>query len=195
MEALLAANLLLIPLDDEGRWYRYHHLFAELLRHQLQRTQPETIPAFRQASHWYASHDRPAEAIEHSISPAEIAAQCSVLIETYGWKLLRPGLRPTHEEVGLQSLPAQWRDASPRTNLDFAWMHLLRGQIGEILPYLGQAQAAIAGLQSHAPAAQELRAECLALQANLLQVPGNLTESVESRPTAPSHWRKPELTA
>ncbi|MBP7961040.1 MAG: hypothetical protein KBG20_00465 [Caldilineaceae bacterium] len=178
LEALLAANLFLIPLDDEGRWYRYHHLFAELLRHQLQRTQPETIPALhRRASHWYASHDRPAEAIEHSLVGEDFARSVE-LIETHGWKLLNQGYA-RRMEGWIQSLPAQWRDSSPRTNLDFAWMHLLRGQIGEILPYLGQAQAALTGLQSHAPAAQDLRAECLALQANLLQVQGNLTESVE----------------
>ena len=41
LEELEAANVFVIPLDDERRWYRYHHLFADLLRHQLRRTMPE----------------------------------------------------------------------------------------------------------------------------------------------------------
>lgn len=178
LEELLAANLFLIPLDDEGRWYRYHHLFAELLRHQLQRTQPQAIPELhRRASDWYASHDRPAEAIEHSLA-GEAFPTGVALIETHGWRLLNQGYA-RRMEGWIESLPAQWRAPSPRTNLDFAWMHLLRGQIADIPPYLDQAQAALAALELDAPAAQDLRAECLALQANLLQVQGRLAESVE----------------
>ena len=178
LEELLAANLFLIPLDDEGRWYRYHHLFAELLRHQLQRTQPQAIPELhRRASDWYASHDRPAEAIEHSLAGETFAASVA-LIETHGWRLLNQGYA-RRMEGWIESLPAQWRASSPRTNLDFAWMHLLRGQVDEIPPYLEQAQTALAALELDAPAAQELRAESLALQANLLQVQGRLAESVE----------------
>lgn len=178
LEELLAANLFLVPLDDEGRWYRYHHLFAELLRHQLQRTQPEMLPGLhRRAGDWYASHDRPAEAIEHSLAGGDFAASVD-LIETHGWKLLNHGYA-RRMEGWIDSLPAQWRNPSPRTNLDFAWMHLLRGQIDEIPPYLAQAQAALAEREPDAPTVRALRAESLALQANLLQVQGRLTESVE----------------
>jgi LuxR family transcriptional regulator, maltose regulon positive regulatory protein len=63
------ANLFVIPLDDERRWFRYHHLFGGLLRHELARASPER-PAMlhRRAALWYAEHDDAAEAIGHAIA-------------------------------------------------------------------------------------------------------------------------------
>ena len=58
LEKLEQANLFLTPLDDERLWYRYHQLFAEALRHRLQRRQPELVPELhRRASAWYEQHD------------------------------------------------------------------------------------------------------------------------------------------
>src|SRR6201984_3938423 len=55
------ANLFLIPLDDERRWFRYHHLFGGLLRHELTRTAPERPSALhRPAAQGYAEHGRAA---------------------------------------------------------------------------------------------------------------------------------------
>jgi len=62
------ANLFLIPLDDERQWYRYHHLFAELLRKRLVQTRPDRITELHQrASHWYAEHYFLSEAIDHAL--------------------------------------------------------------------------------------------------------------------------------
>ena len=62
-------NLFLIPLDNRRCWYRYHHLFADLLRNQLKASQPDLVPALhRQASAWYAANDLRPEAIAHSLA-------------------------------------------------------------------------------------------------------------------------------
>ncbi len=54
LERLEEANLFLIPQDNERRWYRYHHLFAEVLRNQLEATQPDLVPTLhRRASEWF----------------------------------------------------------------------------------------------------------------------------------------------
>ncbi len=54
LEQLERQNLFVMPLDDDRTWYRYHHLFAEALRHQLQRTEPELVLAcHRRAAQWY----------------------------------------------------------------------------------------------------------------------------------------------
>jgi hypothetical protein len=45
LEQLARANLFILPLDDQGQWYRYHHLFADLLRHYLQQAPPSFLPA------------------------------------------------------------------------------------------------------------------------------------------------------
>jgi len=66
------ANLFLIPLDDERHWFRYHHLFGGLLRHELARTAPQQPSALhRQAAQWYAQNGDPAEAIGHAISSGD----------------------------------------------------------------------------------------------------------------------------
>jgi LuxR family maltose regulon positive regulatory protein len=68
LEMLDRANLFIVPLDNERRWYRYHHLFADLLRLRLRRTQPEKQPMLHlKASEWYESNGFTDEAIEHSL--------------------------------------------------------------------------------------------------------------------------------
>lgn len=77
LEALDRANLFVVPLDDERRWYRYHHLFAEVLRDRLQREQPALLPILHQrASLWCEQHSLPLEAVQHAllIPDAERAA-------------------------------------------------------------------------------------------------------------------------
>jgi LuxR family maltose regulon positive regulatory protein len=69
VEYLERANLFIIPLDNERRWYRYHHLFAELLRNRLTRAYPDQIAELhRRASDWYAYNDLPNEAITHALA-------------------------------------------------------------------------------------------------------------------------------
>ncbi len=73
LEQLERANLFLIPLDEEQRWYRYHHLFAEFLRKQLKQFWSERIPQLHQrASDWYAGNHLPSEAIRHALAAGDI---------------------------------------------------------------------------------------------------------------------------
>jgi LuxR family maltose regulon positive regulatory protein len=68
LEMLDSANLFIVPLDNERRWYRYHRLFADLLRRRLRQTQPELQPTLHlRASEWYDSNGFTQEAIEHSL--------------------------------------------------------------------------------------------------------------------------------
>ena len=58
LETLERGNLFIIPLDDQRQWYRYHHLFAEVLQAHLKEAQPERVPALhRRASAWYEQND------------------------------------------------------------------------------------------------------------------------------------------
>jgi ATP/maltotriose-dependent transcriptional regulator MalT len=66
------ANLFLVPLDDEHRWFRYHHLFGGLLRHELARTAPDRASVLHQrAARWYADRGDAAEAIGHAIASGD----------------------------------------------------------------------------------------------------------------------------
>ena len=69
LEYLDRNNLFVVPLDEERRWYRYHHLFADLLRQRLQQTLPNAVRELHhRASTWYEQQGHMAEAIEHALS-------------------------------------------------------------------------------------------------------------------------------
>ncbi|HUT18438.1 MAG TPA: AAA family ATPase, partial [Anaerolineae bacterium] len=72
LERLERDNLFLVPLDDERRWYRYHHLFGELLRSRLAREAPDLVPALhRTASDWFERTGRGEEAISHVLAAGD----------------------------------------------------------------------------------------------------------------------------
>jgi LuxR family maltose regulon positive regulatory protein len=70
---LAGSNLLLVPLDRRGQWYRYHHLFRDMLLGQLRRQEPGLIPVLhRRAAQWFERNGLPEEALEHSMSGADV---------------------------------------------------------------------------------------------------------------------------
>src|SRR5260370_1221200 len=73
VEPLERANLFVVALDDERRWYRCHHLFAQVLRTHLQQASPALVPTLhRRASAWYEQHDLPAEAVQHALAMPDV---------------------------------------------------------------------------------------------------------------------------
>jgi LuxR family maltose regulon positive regulatory protein len=69
LEEIGRCQLFLVPLDNTRRWYRYHVLFAEALRHELDRAEPGLAPLLhRRASAWHRRHGTTAEAIDHAIA-------------------------------------------------------------------------------------------------------------------------------
>src|SRR5918997_1316524 len=72
LERLERENLLVVPLDDERVWYRYHHLFADFLRGRLEREQPERLaPLHLRASEWFEENALVAEAVRHALSAGD----------------------------------------------------------------------------------------------------------------------------
>jgi LuxR family transcriptional regulator, maltose regulon positive regulatory protein len=70
---LARSNLLLVPLDRRGKWYRYHHLFRDMLRAELDRMEPELIPVLlRRAAAWCVRNDLPEPALEYSIAAGDV---------------------------------------------------------------------------------------------------------------------------
>ena len=81
LEYLEHANLFIVPLDDERHWYRYHHLFADVLRMHLMAEQPDQVSALhRRASEWYEHNGSTADAIRHALA-AEDFARAADLVE------------------------------------------------------------------------------------------------------------------
>ncbi len=81
LEYLEQSNIFLVSLDEKRRWYRYHHLFAEVLRHRLQRLCPDLLPELHlKASLWYENHGETATAIEHALLSSD-TDRAATLIE------------------------------------------------------------------------------------------------------------------
>jgi LuxR family transcriptional regulator, maltose regulon positive regulatory protein len=75
------ATFFVVPLDDKRQWYRYHHLFAEVLHAYLMAEQPEQVAALhRRASAWFEQHGQAADAIRHALA-AEDFAHAADLVE------------------------------------------------------------------------------------------------------------------
>jgi len=175
LEQLLNANLFLIPLDDEGRWYRYHPLFADLLRdRQLARLEEETAELHRRASRWYAQAGMGGEAIDHALAAADYAAALA-LIEANAPDLLMQWHKKRVQDW-MQALPPEWAAQSPKTTLAFTWM-LLTVDPSQALPHLERLQAMFSDPQIEIDPA--LRAQWLALQASLLIAEGRTVEGIE----------------
>ena len=97
LAVLAESNLLLVPLDHRDQWFRYHHLFRDLLRAELERTEPDLVPVLRRrAAAWHLQHDEPEEAMEYAIlaGDVDLAAQ---LLETLWSPLYRHGRIATLE--------------------------------------------------------------------------------------------------
>jgi len=83
IEVLERENLFLVPLDDNRRWYRYHHLFAQLLRSRLARTEPALMTTLHErASAWYEQAGRAEDAVQHALA-ADDATRAVQLIARY----------------------------------------------------------------------------------------------------------------
>jgi LuxR family maltose regulon positive regulatory protein len=125
LEILENANLFIVPLDGERRWYRYHHLFADLLRNQLKASQPDFVPALhRQASAWYAANDLRPEAIAHSLA-AEDWERVAQLIDEVVNDVMGGGAYLTDVLGWLDTLPQEVVRARPRLGIVRAWMLML----------------------------------------------------------------------
>jgi len=80
IEVLERENLFLVPLDDNRQWYRYHHLFAQLLRSQLARTEPGIVRSLHQrASAWHQFSGSTEEAVSHSLAADDITTAVDLI--------------------------------------------------------------------------------------------------------------------
>ena len=73
LESLERANLFVVPLDDSRHWYRYHHLFADVLRAHLHEERPEDVAGLHaRAADWYAASGEPVPAVRHAIASGDV---------------------------------------------------------------------------------------------------------------------------
>ena len=144
-DAMLAqlerANLFLVPLDHERRWYRYHHLFGELLRKRQSRG--DLADLHRRASDWYASNGLDLDALHHAAAANDIS-RAARLVEGNGMPLhFRGAVAPVLS--WLATLPPAELDARPSLWVNYASALLFVGRMGDVESRLKAAEAALLG--------------------------------------------------
>lgn len=129
LDDLLHANVFLVPLDRRGEWFRYHALFADLLRSQLARRGPVAVARqHRRAAHWFAEEDRPLDALSHSVSAEDWDGATAILADR--WLELRDADGGATLDRVLAAFPPGAIDARPEAALVAAVRCLDRGEHG-----------------------------------------------------------------
>jgi LuxR family maltose regulon positive regulatory protein len=181
LETLEQANLFIVPLDDERRWYRYHHLFAQVLRAFLQRAAGvEGVASLHlQAAQWYEAHGEVNQAFKHALAAQDFERAARLIEENW----LRVGHAGQMNTIlrWLASLPEAIVRARPLLSLAYAWALWLTGQMEAVEPHLDAAAAGwdrpeAAG--EAGPGSAPWRAGGVALRLQLARDRGQLQEAV-----------------
>jgi LuxR family maltose regulon positive regulatory protein len=155
-------NLFLIPLDTDGRWFRYQHLFAEVLYTLLERDHPEEIGVLHlKAAEWFDSEGYPDEAVDHALRSGDMLRARELVLKHWLAVLHRGEVATVLR--WLNALPESANDADPYVPLARCWALFLSWQFSAIEPHLEQAnnayerlvnEGSLSGVQQDQVAAQ-----------------------------------------
>ncbi len=128
LEDLERGNLFIVPLDDKRQWYRYHHLFADVLQARLMEEQPDKVPVLhRQASEWFEQNGLRSDAIRQAFI-AEDFERAAGLVE-----LARRAMEMSFQTVTwlgwVKKLPDELVRSRPVLSVGYAWALLDRGEL------------------------------------------------------------------
>ena len=175
LDALERGNLFVIPLDDQRQWYRYHHLFADVLQAHLMEAQPDQVSSLHQrASAWYEQNGLPPDAIRHALA-AEDFERAAGLIEL-AWSAMDISYQSSTWLGWVKALPDGLIRARPVLSVGYAWALLDGGE-------LEASEARLAGRRTLAGHARRTRWS-LWIKNNFARCP---LRSPPPGPTAP--WR------
>jgi LuxR family transcriptional regulator, maltose regulon positive regulatory protein len=142
------SNSFLLALDNRRQWYRYHHLFRELLRNELAGTDPPgAAAAGRRAAGWLRRHGEPAEAISHLVAAGDVKEAGELIASSW----LPVATSGRHETVRgwLELLPAPFIDGDSRLCVAGALTAIATGRLDEVEHWISQAARAPAGGPFH----------------------------------------------
>ena len=176
LEQVERDNLFLVPLDTTRQWYRYHHLFGELLRHELRRSHPEWVAELhRRAYRWYRAEGAVPDAIEHAAAAGD-SGDAAELIATHWNDYFNRGHLETVDRW-LSALPADAVRGDPRLALARAWLALDRGRLDEADRWIDAAEERLGEDDSWDPA---VRADAAVLRSTHSFKAGDLAQAREA---------------
>ncbi len=190
LEQLEQTNLLLVPLDEQRRWYRYHQLLATFLRNRLLAQRPSALrPLHLAAAAWYQAEGIPAEAILHLLA-VEAWAEAAQMIERSVDGVLLRG-ETASVQRWLAALPPAVIQARPSLSITRAWMAVLSGQDGEQAVLIEAAVHALAEADKRGELTDAARVhnqgQIEVLQANQALAQGEAGRSIELARQALDH--------
>ena len=176
LKDLYQANLFVFPLDDDGEWFRYHHLFADLLKARLRHSlSAEAIATLHQrAAVWYEKSGMTPDAIEHALTAKDYPHAVKLVEKVALPMILQAYVRTV--AGWLQSIPPKYLEESLRVNMALAWMNLLPGAFDQATPYLERLSIIFSSPEVSAQD-PSLLGEWLAIQSKLLGMQGKSAES------------------
>jgi ATP/maltotriose-dependent transcriptional regulator MalT len=183
LEYLERANLFTISLDDERQWYRYHHLFAEMLRRQLQRLYPAHLSDLhRRASEWYEHNGLADDAVRHALVAEDFERAARLMEQNAGAIFWMRGEISTFLEW-LEALPDEVCHAHPRLGLVHAWALLLSGKLATIEPVLEEAERQLLASPESSelgePEIKSLRGQIAAIRSRVARLHNDLPRAIE----------------
>ena len=126
--ALERGNLFVVPLDDKRQWYRYHHLFAEVLYAHLMEKIPDRVPTLhRRASEWYERNDLPSDAVRHALA-AEDFERVADLVEL-AWQAMDSSFQSAAWLGWVKKLPDELIHTRPVLSTQYAWALWMGGEL------------------------------------------------------------------
>ncbi len=168
LEYLEHANLFIVALDDERRWYRYHRLFADLLRERLQRTQIDLVPTLhRRASLWLEQNGLVAEAIEHALAAEDLDRAADLVEQTAETTLMRSEVSTLLR--WMEALPDKVARDRPTLRLFHVWALFLGGRS------LGTVELRLEELSKR----QDLALQVMPMRALTAFYSGQIAEAIE----------------
>ncbi len=130
LEEMERSNLFVIPLDDHRGWYRYHHMFADLLRERLQREHADQVTGLHdRAAAWFEEHEQWTDALNHSFKTDDLS-RAQRLQDTVTHEAIRRGQLSTFMYWALGT-PAELIERLPSLGMIPAWAHIFVGQYEE----------------------------------------------------------------
>lgn len=176
--ALLHSNLFVLALDDEGNWFRYHHLFADLLQNRLRQSEsPEVINDLHErAAIWFEQAGMDGEAIEHATAAGNFPHVIKIVERVALPMIIQAHVRTV--EGWLKTIPGVYLEKSLKINLACAWMYLVRSLPELAEPYLERLRVNFSQVEA-GKGDEAARGEWLGLQAKLLNLEGKTEECIE----------------
>ncbi len=170
-------NLFLVPLDNRREWYRYHHLFGDLLYHRLKQTSPGRIPKLHGlASRWYQAQGLTDDAIYHALAGEDYDYGAD-RIEQVGLKMIGQA-RLIQTERWIDSLPDTFIEERPYLSILLAWNSVLNMQPDKAETQLAHVRTGLQKLTSNNNLTLELTCQIAIIQGYISRLRRDLPTSI-----------------